>query len=103
MQLIVVGVWNGNFKAVLIALTPYNTEIRIRQSKSRIVLEDQQVGFYKCIPMGEEIVIPAYERRQITIEDFDPNDEPITVEEPQEINSLTSQPRSGNIQNSFPG
>lgn len=78
MQLIVVGVWDGNFRAVLIAITPYNTEIRIRQSKSRIVLEDQQCGFYKCIPMGEEIVIPAYEKRQITIEDFDPNDEPIT-------------------------
>lgn len=81
MELIIVGVWNGDFRAALIAITPYNTELRIRQSKSRIILEDVHLGFYKCITMGDEIVIPKYEKRNLTIDDFDPDDEPLTEED----------------------
>jgi hypothetical protein len=60
MDLIAIGVWNGNWSEAVKALHPHSTELRIRLSGKKLVIKDNGLGFYACIAIGCAIEIPLY-------------------------------------------
>lgn len=62
MTLKVLTVWNGNnFVSVIQALSSQNEELKIRVQGKKLIIKDDEAGFYRCIPIGEVIEIPDYE------------------------------------------
>lgn len=58
MQLIVIGVWNGNFSDALAIITPYHTEIKIWLVGKRLCLEDETIDFFFSVMPDGNIKIP---------------------------------------------
>lgn len=64
-----IGIWEGDYIALVALLIEYNPEFRVRVSKTRIIIKEYtdetktKFKYYKCVALGHAIVIPRYERR----------------------------------------
>jgi len=90
MKTEIVGTWDGDYQKAVSILYCRCRDIRIRVSGKRLIIKDESIDFYVCIPKGEPIEIPVYPP-------CDENDDPpIIMEEPKilskaEIASMSSE------------
>jgi hypothetical protein len=54
--------WNrDNRNEIVSEILAHNTEIRIKISGKKLILRDNNVDYYSCVPPGGSIEIPIYE------------------------------------------
>lgn len=61
-QIIVIGIWDGDYARLIALLIPYSIELRVRViAGNKIVIKDLKNNYRKCVLLGGKIEIPYYE------------------------------------------
>jgi len=60
-DIIVIGVWQGDNYAVVVAgLCRVNPNLTVQVRSKKLLIEDKQKNFYQAFPQGESIALPGH-------------------------------------------
>lgn len=60
-SIIAVGVWDGhNINTLISAIFLINTEVKIKKSGKRLIINDTAINHYRCVQPGDVVEIPVY-------------------------------------------
>ena len=66
-----VAIWQPNcFKWFLNYLSGVNTEMSVYLQGSKLIIQDKEINFYKCIVPGDMVEIPLYDEPIVFEDDF---------------------------------